>query len=232
MADILVIEDDKELAELVKINLQDENYEVTTIHSGIDGFLEATNNKFDLIILDLMLPGMGGMEVCKKLRSNRISTLILMLTSKSDEVDKILGLESGADDYMTKPFSVRELQARVKAMIRRKSMGEEDKNVEIPVIYAEDLVIDVNKHKVELDGDRLNLTPKEFDMLCLMAQNPGKTYSRSELLQKVWGHEFAGYEHTVNTHINRLRNKLEKDAQEPRYILTTWGVGYRFSEEL
>jgi len=232
MANILVVEDDQEIAELIKINLQDDLHQVSLVHNGIDGFLEATNTAFDLIILDVMLPGMNGMEVCKKLRDNRVSTLILMLTSKSDEVDKIVGLETGADDYMTKPFSVRELQARVKAMVRRQEMTSEAEKVDLPIIHADDLLIDVSKHKVELGGDRLNLTPKEFDMLCLMAQNPGKTYTRSELLQKVWGHEFAGYEHTVNTHINRLRNKLEKNAQEPKFILTTWGVGYRFSDTL
>jgi len=231
MSEILVIEDDKEIAELIKINLKDDNHEVNLVHNGHDGFLDAANKEFDLVILDLMLPGMNGIDVCKKLRENNVKTPILMLTSKSDEVDKIIGLETGADDYMTKPFSVRELQARVKAMLRRQNMDKKANQTEKPVIEINNLLIDVGMHKVEVDGERLNLTPKEFEMLSLLAHNPGKTYTRSELLQQVWGHEFAGYEHTVNTHINRLRTKLEANAAEPKYILTTWGVGYRFTDE-
>jgi len=232
MAEILVIEDDRHISELIKINLADDGTNVSVLFDGNDGFLEASSQEYDLIILDLMLPGMKGMDICRELRANRITTPILMLTSKSDEIDKILGLETGADDYMTKPFSVRELQARVKAILRRQKIEQETNTGEDkPPIRVKDLFVDQAKRKVELKGERLKLTPKEFDLVCLLAENTGKTYSRTQLLSQVWGHEYAGYEHTVNSHINRLRAKLETDPNNPEYILTTWGVGYRFTDE-
>ncbi|REE27992.1 response regulator transcription factor [Winogradskyella pacifica] len=234
MVQILVVEDDVHIAELVTINLKDDQTSVKSCYNGNEGFLEASTNAYDLVILDLMLPGKKGLDICRELRASKVNTPILMLTSKSDEIDKILGLETGADDYMTKPFSVRELQARVKAIIRRQSFdttsttSEEDPD--LPVLTRKDLVVNQEMRKVELQGERLNLTPKEFELLCLLANNVGKTYSRAQLLHRIWGYEFEGYEHTVNSHINRLRAKIEQDPGNPEYILTTWGVGYRFSE--
>jgi len=233
MATILVIEDDQHIAELITVNLEDDQ---TTVHcclNGTEGFIEATKNQYDLIILDLMLPGKKGLEICRDLRANSSITPILMLTSKSDEIDKILGLEMGADDYITKPFSVREFQARVKAILRRSKLDAEHSNPNVvPELRFKKLIINKDLRKVENNSQRLNLTPKEFELLSLMANNPGKTYSRAQLLHKIWGYEFEGYEHTVNSHINRLRAKIEKDASNPEYILTTWGVGYRFTESL
>jgi len=233
MTNILVIEDDKNIAELVTINLQDDLTVVNCVYDGTEGYVEASKADYDLIILDLMLPGKKGMDICRDLRLNKINTPILMLTSKSDEIDKILGLESGADDYITKPFSVRELQARVRAVLRRtqSDTSSETLNTNSKKLHAKNLKIDSDLRKVELQGERISLTPKEFELLSLLAFNPGKTYSRAQLLHTIWGYEFEGYEHTVNSHINRLRSKLEKDPGNPEYILTSWGVGYRFTEE-
>ncbi len=229
---ILVIEDDRHIAELVSVNLEDDLTEVTCCYEGNEGFLEATNKEYDLIVLDLMLPGKKGMDICRDLRASSIYTPILILTSKNDEIDKILGLESGADDYITKPFSIREFQARVKAILRRSRLdSKEEKAPDFPEKHSKDLCINQEMRKVELKGLRLSLTPKEFDLLCLLADNAGKTFSRAQLLHKIWGYEFEGYEHTVNSHINRLRTKLEEDPGNPEYILTTWGIGYRFTEE-
>ncbi|MFD1017060.1 winged helix-turn-helix domain-containing protein [Winogradskyella rapida] len=234
MVQILVVEDDVHIAELVTINLEDDQTSVKSCYNGNEGFIEASTHTYDLIILDLMLPGKKGLDICRELRASKVNTPILMLTSKSDEIDKILGLETGADDYMTKPFSVRELQARVKAIIRRQSFGTtsttSEEDADLPVLTRKDLVVNQEMRKVELQGERLNLTPKEFELLCLLANNVGKTYSRAQLLHRIWGYEFEGYEHTVNSHINRLRAKIEQDPGNPEYILTTWGVGYRFSE--
>jgi len=231
MTTILVIEDDRHIAELIAINLEDDQRKVHCCYNCSEGYLEATKNEYGLIILDLILPGKKGMEICRDLRASKIITPILMLTSKSDEIDKILGLETGADDYITKPFSVREFQARVKAILRRSKLESEQKSSNaLPELRFKKLIINQELRKVEHHNQRLNLTPKEFELLSLMANNPGKTYSRAQLLHKIWGYEFEGYEHTVNSHINRLRAKIEKDAGNPDYILTTWGVGYRFTE--
>ncbi|WP_228851435.1 response regulator transcription factor [Aegicerativicinus sediminis] len=232
MTQILVVEDDKNIAELVTINLQDDLTKVTCCYDGAEGYVEASKSDYDLIILDLMLPGKKGMDICRDLRLNHIQTPILMLTSKSDEIDKILGLESGADDYITKPFSVRELQARVRAVLRRSRSDRtnSEPSTDGLEITVKNLKINQELRKVQLNGKRLNLTPKEFELLLLLANNPGKTYSRAQLLHNIWGYEFEGYEHTVNSHINRLRSKLEKDPSNPEFILTSWGVGYRFTE--
>lgn len=233
MSKVLVVEDDTDIAELLGLHLQDLDCDVETVHNGKEGYNTARGGQFDLIILDLNLPGMDGLEVCKKLRSEQNNTPILMLTARSEEIDKVLGLESGADDYLTKPFSVRELQARVKAILRRvQILQEETKSEENgDQLSHGDLVIDAEKRKVTIAGKRIELTPKEFDLLHLLASNPGTTYSRSRLLNVVWGYEFDGYEHTVNSHINRLRSKIEEDVNNPKYVLTTWGVGYRFTDE-
>lgn len=232
MKQVLIIEDDPDIQELLQIHLKDLNCEVVTAFDGESGLQHAFGKTYDLIILDLMLPKMDGLDVCKELRAHKINTPILMLTARSEEIDKVLGLETGADDYLTKPFSVREFIARVKAMFRRvKMIRDTDKETEKSIITKNQLVIEVDKRKVTLAEDRLDLTPKEFDLLVLLASNPGHSYTRKRLLRMVWGYDFEGYEHTVNSHINRLRAKIEPDPNQPKYILTTWGVGYRFTDE-
>ena len=233
MPQVLIIEDDKDIAELISIHLKDLVCQIKHCVNGEAGLVLASGEAFDLIILDIMLPGIDGLEVCRKLRAQEINTPILMLTAKSEEIDKVLGLEIGADDYLTKPFSIREFVARVKAILRRQKAHE--KSIENPsgtILRIEKLVIEQDKRKVILDGNRIELTPKEYDLLVLLAQHPGKSYSREDLLNVVWGYEFSGYEHTVNSHINRLRSKVESDFSKPRFILTTWGIGYRFNDEL
>jgi len=225
-------EDDKHLIELVDIHLKDINCDTTKISNGKEALQKGLSENFDLIILDIMLPDMDGFEICRQLRAEKNKTPILMLTARSEEIDKIIGLETGADDYLTKPFSVRELIARVKAMLRRSEIFSQNISLEDRSIEYGDLFIDRAKRKALLKGSKLDLTPKEFDLLYLFISNPGKSYSREALLQKVWGQEFKGYEHTVNSHINRLRAKIEPDISQPVYILTTWGVGYRFTDEL
>jgi two-component system, OmpR family, alkaline phosphatase synthesis response regulator PhoP len=233
MRQVLIIEDDKDIAELIAIHLNDLVCHIKHVTTGEAGLAMALQEPFDLIILDIMLPRMDGLDVCKKLRAQEISTPILMLTAKSEEIDKVLGLEIGADDYLTKPFSIREFVARVKVIFRRQTIHE--KAVENPtgnILRIDNLTIEEDKRKVILHGNRVELTPKEYDLLVLLALHPGKSYSREDLLNLIWGYEFSGYEHTVNSHINRLRSKIESDFSKPRYILTTWGVGYRFNDEL
>jgi DNA-binding response OmpR family regulator len=231
MKKVLVIEDDKSIADLLEIHLKDLNCEVKTIMDGSEGLKTATSDQFDLMVLDLMLPKVNGLDICKEVRKKDVYTPILMLTSKSEEMDKVLGLEVGADDYLTKPFSIREFIARAKAILRRveaiqKEIGSDSD------ISVSDLSIEASKRKVTLKGERIELTPKEFDLLHLMASHPGKTYTREQLLNILWGYQYNGYEHTVNSHINRLRSKIEPDISRPKYILTSWGVGYRFNEEI
>jgi DNA-binding response OmpR family regulator len=180
-----------------------------------------------------MLPGLSGLDICRQLREREHRVPILMLTAKSEEIDKVLGLESGADDYLTKPFSVRELVARVKAIWRRMEMDNGPEGEEQPTKLAYgDLEIDLDMRMVSLNGKRIDLTPKEFDLLSLLAQNPGRSYSRMRLLNLIWGTQFEGYEHTVNSHINRLRSKIEPDVSNPTFILTSWGYGYRFNDQI
>lgn len=232
MKKILMIEDDISIVELVAIHLKDNYCELTKAHTGPDGLNLATKNKYDMIILDVMLPGIDGIEICRRLRADKIFTPILMLTARSEEIDKIIGLETGADDYLTKPFSIREFIARVKAILRRTEMVNSEKIIEEEIFEFGSLLIDPMKRKVKLEGKKVELTPKEFDLLYLFMSNPGKIYSRENLLNLVWGYEFSGYEHTVNSHINRLRTKIEADLTIPKYILTSWGVGYRFTDEI
>lgn len=235
MADktILIVEDDSNIIELLTIHLRDLGCEIITATDGNKGFLATRDTKFDLIILDLMLPGLNGMEVCRRIRQHDRHTPILMLTARSEEIDKVMGLETGADDYMTKPFSIREFIARVKVIFRRNEEPLESETAPVSsIISYGQLKIDVDKRKVTLNNTRIELSPKEFDLITLLASNPGKSYSRKNLLNLVWGYDFEGYEHTVNSHINRLRSKIEEDLSNPKYILTTWGVGYRFNEDL
>lgn len=226
----LIIEDDKDISELVSIHLNDMNLEVDQAFDGKDGLMKAINNRYRFILLDLRLPLIDGMEVCKRLRMQKINTPILMLTSKSEEIDKVLGLEMGADDYISKPFSIRELIARIKAVLRRYDVSLQTDEEERE-IRSQNLYINVGLRIVEVDGKRIDLSPKEFDLLVHLAAHPGRTYSRMDLLNQIWGYEFEGFEHTVNSHINRLRSKIEDDMGNPEFILTTWGVGYKFRED-
>ncbi|SIR18980.1 response regulator transcription factor [Maribacter ulvicola] len=230
MKRILIIEDDPEIIKLLELHLSDVSYETTMATDGNEGLRLALENDFQLILLDLTLPGLDGVEVCRKLRATK-NTPVIMLTAKSEEIDRVLGLEIGADDYITKPFSIRELLARIKAVLRRTNKVEK-KQEDTSIISAEGLSIDIDKRKVVLGDYKIDLSPKEFELLVLMASNPGRNYTRTELLNIIWGYNFDGYEHTVNSHINRLRAKIESDMANPNYILTTWGVGYKFNEEI
>ena len=232
MKKILVVEDDININQLLLLHLQDSGYEVTVCDHGRRGFEKASSGEFDLLVLDVMLPEMDGITICQRLRAMDVFTPILMLTAKSEEIDKVVGLESGADDYLTKPFKIREFLARVKAILRRQELSRQNSDKEKNTIRQGLLEIDLKKRKVLFGQKRIELTPKEFDLLYLMAKNPGRSYSRAELLELIWGYDFSGYEHTVNAHINRLRAKIEVDSNSPVYILTTWGVGYRFNDEL
>jgi len=230
MSKILIIEDDRDIADLIAIHMNDNGHESLKVHDGKEGLLKAMEGGHDLIILDLKLPGMDGLDICQKLRMEKVDTPIIMLTSKSEEIDKVLGLEIGADDYMTKPFSLRELVARVKTVLRRGRPQEDPGTKKEEIIEFENFYLDVSKRIVKSYQQQHELSPKEFDMLVLLARNPGKTYSRSDLLNQVWGVDFEGFEHTVNSHINRLRSKIENNMNEPEFILTTWGVGYKFKD--
>lgn len=230
MTQILLAEDDADIVHLLKLNFEASLYNLTVAKNGSDAFQKASAGNFQLIILDIMLPGIDGIEVCRKIRERNITTPVIMLTSRSEEIDKVLALELGADDYITKPFSIRELLARVKAVLRRSESKPEITNNIINEIRINDLYINKGKMKASLKNKRLDLTAKEFELLYLLASNRGKTFSRQELLEMIWGYSFSGYEHTVTSHINRLRMKIEPDLEQPSYILTTWGVGYRFAE--
>ena len=228
---ILVVEDNDDLAHLLEIHLQDLSYEVELAFDGDKGLAKAESGEYDLVILDIMLPGTDGLEICRRLRSKDSYTPILMLTSKSSELDRVLGLEMGADDYVTKPFSIRELLARVKAIFRRiDKLKSEQQNGELTFIRAGELFIDPQKRHVKVKGKNVDLTAKEYDLLYYFARHPGRVFQRSQLLDRVWGYGHDGYEHTVNSHINRLRAKIEKNPAQPQYILTVWGVGYKFAE--
>jgi DNA-binding response OmpR family regulator len=228
---ILVVEDNKDLARLLELHLRDLTYEVDLAFDGNAGWAQITSNPYDLIILDLMLPGIDGLEICRRIRAQPSYTPILMLTSKSTELDRVLGLEIGADDYVTKPFSIRELMARVKAIFRRIDELQSDRRPDKQsLIRAADLVIDPQKRTVVLSGRTIDLTAKEFDLLLHFARQAGRVFTRSQLLDEVWGYGHDGYEHTVNSHINRLRAKIEANPAQPGYILTVWGVGYKFAE--
>ncbi len=232
MNTILIIEDDRDIAELVSIHMKDTGFNTEKVHDGKEGFIQAMEGTYELIILDLKLPGMDGLEICRRLRMEKVNTPIIMLTSKSEEIDKVLGLEIGADDYITKPFSIRELVARVKSVLRRGRNEANTANESDKMLQCDNFYLDVSKRIVKAYDQQVELSPKEFDMLVLLASNPGKTYSRLDLLNQVWGVDFEGFEHTVNSHINRLRSKIEKNMNEPEFILTTWGVGYKFKDEV
>lgn len=228
----LVIEDERDIASLIKLHLGDLCDDVELAFDGKQGLSKALSRAWDLVILDLRLPGMDGLEICRRIREQQDYVPILMVTSKSSELDRVLGLEIGADDYITKPFSILELLARVKAVFRRmeavdrESVPEAVKKIELP-----GLSVDTEQRVAKVNEQPVELTAKEFDLLLHFACHPGKVFTRSDLLDEVWGYGHGGYEHTVNSHINRLRAKIELDPANPRYIKTVWGVGYKFSNE-
>jgi DNA-binding response OmpR family regulator len=227
---ILIVEDDRDLSELIKIQLNDLDFEVIQTYSGTEALEHIHQHTYALIILDVMLPGTNGFELCKHIRKKDSHTPVLMLTAKAEEIDKIMGLEFGADDYLTKPFSIREFTARVKALIRRSEVQKSSDSSVNETIQFGHLHIYPNKRTIELNGTTFDLTSKEFDLLLLFANNPGRAYNRQQLLDIVWGYQYNGYSHTVNSHINRLRSKIEEDPSNPTFIKTVWGVGYRFVE--
>ncbi|MDH5611038.1 MAG: response regulator transcription factor [Gammaproteobacteria bacterium] len=230
---ILIIEDNRDIANLIMINLRGKHMQVEHAADGNTGLRLALTGRYQLVILDLMLPGMDGMDVCRTMRKEKVNTPILMLTAKTSELDRVLGLEVGADDYLTKPFSVPELIARVNSILRRSGEYQSSPAAEkSESLQCGDLYIDPDKRQVLLNDNSIELTAKEFDLLWHFASNPGRVYSRSQLLSSIWGYGHDGYEHTVNSHINRLRAKIETDPAKPKYVMTVWGVGYKFSSDL
>lgn len=223
---VLIVEDDRNLLDTLKYNLRKESYEVVTAVDGVEALDVARREKPDLIILDLMLPRLSGFEVCRILRKDR-NVPILMLTAKADEADKIVGLEIGADDYVTKPFSLRELLARIRAMLRRSQPAEMPPVAGEPVLKVNDVEVDVARHRASKGGVPLELTPKEFDLLAFLARNKGLVFSRDQLLEKVWGYDFAGDTRTVDVHIRWLRQKIEADPDNPKHLVTVRGIGYK-----
>lgn len=228
---ILLVEDDEDIARLILLHLRDIDAQVRHCDRGDNALSLASEESWDLIVLDLRLPGLSGLDVCRKLREQGRTTPILMLTAKSSELDRVLGLELGADDYLAKPFSPLELVARIKALLRRASMlARPSKSGAEHRLERGPFTICTQSHTVTLHGDPVDLTSREFDLLLRFAREPGRVFRRSELLDEVWGYGHDGYEHTVNTHINRLRRKIEADPSEPKHVVTVWGVGYRFQD--
>jgi DNA-binding response OmpR family regulator len=226
---ILVIEDNLDIANLVSINLRGRHLFVDHAANGEIGLKRALSGEYHLVILDIMLPGMDGMDVCRALRAEKIFTPVLMLTAKTSELDRVLGLEVGADDYLPKPFSIPELVARVNAILRREHQYRQPEiEMANEALVFDELEIDPSKRRVRRDEHEVELTAKEFDLLWQFARHPGRVHTRAQLLDSVWGYGHDGFEHTVNSHINRLRAKIERDPTDPRVITTVWGVGYKF----
>ncbi len=230
MKKILLAEDDSEITKLLNLHFNAQLYNLVACATGKEALQKVASESFHLILLDITLPDINGIEICKRIRVINFHTPIMMLTCDAEETDKVLALELGADDYVTKPFGILELMARIKALIRRSEQSQLNEIKQKKEIIHKNISIDAEKRKASVMGERLELTPKEFDLLFLLVSNPGKTFSRQQLLEQIWGYLFSGYEHTVTSHINRLRIKIEPDIQHPQYILTSWGTGYRFSE--
>lgn len=228
---ILFVEDDPDIARLVVLNLTDAGYRVDHCADGPSALHLYRNRQPDLVLLDLMLPGMNGLDVCRQMRHSARYIPILMLTAKSTELDRVLGLEIGADDYITKPFSIQELVARVNVQFRRADALSTQPDTDRKPIRLNGLEIDPDKRTVQRGQQPVQLTSKEFDLLLEFARHPGRAYTRAQLLDLVWGYGHEGYEHTVNSHINRLRAKIEPDPARPHYILTVWGIGYKFTDQ-
>ena len=226
---VLVVEDDLPIADLICLHLRDEQLEVVHCADGAEGMRLLQQGNWDALILDLMLPGVDGLEICRRARAMTRYTPIIITSARSSELHRILGLELGADDYLAKPFSMLELVARVKALLRRVDAMARNLKMDAGSLLTDGLAIDPITRDVTLDGRRLDLTPREFDLLYFFARQPGKVFSRMDLLNAVWGYSHEGYDHTVNTHINRLRAKIEADPAQPARILTVWGSGYKFA---
>jgi len=228
---ILLVEDDVHIAELLRLHLRDEGYDVTHCDDGNEGLRQLERGGWDALILDLMLPGVDGLEICRRARAMARYTPIIITSARSSELHRILGLEVGADDYLAKPFSVLELIARVKALLRRVDALAKNLRIDAGSLELGDLTLDPIAREVMLAGRRIELTSREFDLLYFFAKHPDKVFSRMDLLNQVWGYQHDGYEHTVNTHINRLRTKIETNPAQPNWILTVWGHGYKFSPQ-
>jgi DNA-binding response OmpR family regulator len=226
---ILVIEDERDIAELIRLHLDDLGFFVTITCDGNTGLRKASDGAWDLIILDLRLPGIDGLEICRRIRQDSSTVPVLMLTSKSSELDRVVGLEIGADDYVTKPFSVLELIARVKAILRRSELSRAGTAKGTGEVQVGCVAIDPATRDATVHGEPIDLTAREFDLLLHFATHPGRVFRRLELLDSVWGYGHDGYEHTVNSHINRLRSKIESDPAHPELIVTVWGVGYKMN---
>ncbi|MDQ7075086.1 MAG: response regulator transcription factor [Gammaproteobacteria bacterium] len=229
---ILVVEDNADLASLIQLHLHDLHAEADIAKDGGLAVQLFNQQHYDLVILDLMLPVLDGISVCKKIRETSSTVPIVILTAKNSELDRVLGLEIGADDYVTKPFSIPELMARIKARFRSIDAFNEHKNSAEPILQFKGLRLEHKKRLVYVDNRAVDLTVKEFELLAFFMRSPNQVFSRIQLLDKVWGYHYEGYEHTVNTHINRLRAKIETEAEKPKYIITVWGVGYKFSSEI
>ena len=227
---VLIVEDDAHIAELMRMHLADQGLDVTHAADGTLGLHLLEGGRWDALVLDLMLPGVDGLEICRRARMATRYTPIIITSARSSEVHRILGLELGADDYLAKPFSVLELVARVKALLRRADALGRSARIDAGSVEVGDLVVDPVSRAVHLKGRPVELTPREFDLLHFFARHPGTLFSRLELLNHVWGYQHDGYEHTVNTHINRLRLKVESNPAEPERILTVWGRGYKLAE--
>ena len=226
---VLIVEDDAHIANLLRMHLRDEGYDVTHAATGDDGLRLLESDDWSALVLDLMLPGVDGLEICRRARAMTRYTPIIITSARASEVHRILGLELGADDYLAKPFSMLELVARIKALLRRVEAMAQNARIDAGAIEVAGIRIDPVARTAGVDGNALDLTPREFDLLHFFARHPDQVYSRMELLNQVWGHRHEGYEHTVNTHINRLRNKIERDPATPRRILTVWGRGYKLA---
>ncbi|MDR9890594.1 response regulator transcription factor [Pseudenterobacter timonensis] len=228
MKQILLVEDDSDIAALLRLNLEDEGYAITHVADGAQAIACLEERLWDAAILDLMLPGVDGLEICRRIRQQTRYLPVIIISARSSETDRITGLENGADDYLAKPFSVQELIARIRALFRRQQAMAQAQSGE--QIHAHGMVLDPLTRSVRLHGQEVDLTPREFELLWFFARHPGQVFSRLALLEQVWGYQHEGYEHTVNTHINRLRIKIEKEAAEPEIIRTVWGKGYKFAE--
>jgi two-component system, OmpR family, alkaline phosphatase synthesis response regulator PhoP len=233
---ILVVEDEQDIADLIAVHLRELSLNVDHSLTGEKALELALSQNYALILLDVMLPGISGLDVCRQIREKKPEQAILMLTSRTSETDRVVGLELGADDYMTKPFSIRELQARVRSQLRRvhllsKLTTTVVEQTSSQTLCLDKLQIDISTHCVTLAGQTLELTSTEFDLLFYLASHPEQVFSRAQLLSSVWGYHHSGYEHTVNSHINRLRNKLEQDPAKPEIVQTVWGVGYKFNRQ-
>ena len=229
---LLVVEDDENISSAISEYFSRAGYNVKTVEDGLMGVKSALDDPPDAVVLDLMLPRMDGLAVCRELREKANHLPILMLTAKDDVVDKVLGLEMGADDYITKPFSLRELEARIKSVLRRSrmSVNADSGKDESPVVRGR-LRIDPARREVAIGERQVELTPKEFDLLRLFATNPGRVFPRKYLLEKIWDYSYEGYDRTIDSHINRLRAKIEENPENPQMVLTVWGIGYKFSDE-